>query len=121
MTDVIAHRGAHGAARENTVEAFRRAVGVATAVELDVRRTADGAVRNYMYFRHSRLRFGKLTMHDTDMLVVDREQETPFGLSLDRYHEQLVAGYHVTTPKDGLVVYMPDVSRLRPGRKPAAR
>lgn len=40
---VIAHRGAGGAARENTVDAFQRAAAVgADAVELDVRRTADG-------------------------------------------------------------------------------
>jgi hypothetical protein len=83
--------------------------------------TAEGPVRNYMYFRHARLRFGKLTMHDTDMLVVDREPATPFEFSLDRYHEQLVAGYHVTTPRDGLVVYMPDVSRLPSPRSPSPR
>jgi glycerophosphoryl diester phosphodiesterase len=40
---VIAHRGASAAFRENTVEAFRgAAVMGADAVELDVRRTADG-------------------------------------------------------------------------------
>ncbi len=43
VTSVIAHRGASVAARENTVEAFRLAVAMgADAIELDVRRTADG-------------------------------------------------------------------------------
>ena len=44
-TQVIAHRGASRIARENTIDAFRiaREVG-ADAVELDVRRTADGAL-----------------------------------------------------------------------------
>ncbi len=43
--DVIAHRGASVAERENTVEAFRRAVVMGAAgIELDVRRTADGAL-----------------------------------------------------------------------------
>ena len=42
MTDVIAHRGASRAARENTIEAFRTAVALgADGVELDVRPTAD--------------------------------------------------------------------------------
>jgi glycerophosphoryl diester phosphodiesterase len=42
---VIAHRGASRAARENTLEAFRLAASMgADAVELDVRRTADGAL-----------------------------------------------------------------------------
>lgn len=45
MTDVIAHRGASRGARENTIEAFRLAVALgAEAVELDVRRTADGVL-----------------------------------------------------------------------------
>lgn len=45
MTRVIAHRGASAAAPENTVEAFRlaRELG-ADWVELDARRTGDGAV-----------------------------------------------------------------------------
>jgi glycerophosphoryl diester phosphodiesterase len=42
---VIGHRGAPRLARENTVEAFRAAVAAgAGGVELDVRRTADGAL-----------------------------------------------------------------------------
>ena len=42
---VIAHRGASRAERENTLAAFRRAGAMgAEAVELDVRRTADGVL-----------------------------------------------------------------------------
>lgn len=42
---VVAHRGASRAARENTLEAFAKARALrADAVELDVRRTADGAL-----------------------------------------------------------------------------
>lgn len=45
MVRVIAHRGASAAAPENTVEAFRLAADLgADWVELDVRRTADGAM-----------------------------------------------------------------------------
>jgi glycerophosphoryl diester phosphodiesterase len=45
VTDVIAHRGASRVERENTVAAFERAVGRGVdGIELDVRRTADGAV-----------------------------------------------------------------------------
>ena len=45
MAEVLAHRGASRAARENTVEAFRlaRALG-SDAVELDVRRAGDGVL-----------------------------------------------------------------------------
>ena len=42
---VLAHRGARRVAPENTLEAFRRAGAMgADGVELDVRRTADGAL-----------------------------------------------------------------------------
>ncbi|CAB4860510.1 unannotated protein [freshwater metagenome] len=45
VVQVLAHRGASRAERENTVEAFRRAASMgADGVELDVRRTADGAL-----------------------------------------------------------------------------
>ena len=45
MTHVIGHRGASRAERENTVAAFRAAAAQgADGVELDVRRTADGAL-----------------------------------------------------------------------------
>jgi glycerophosphoryl diester phosphodiesterase len=45
VTDVYAHRGAHLHTRENTIDSFReaRALGV-KGVELDVRRTLDGAL-----------------------------------------------------------------------------
>jgi glycerophosphoryl diester phosphodiesterase len=45
VTDVYAHRGAHLHTRENTLDSFReaRALGV-KGVELDVRRTLDGAL-----------------------------------------------------------------------------
>jgi len=45
MVNVIAHRGASRARRENTVEALRYAVELGTdGVELDVRRSRDGAL-----------------------------------------------------------------------------
>ena len=45
MVRVIAHRGASAAAPENTVEAFRLAREIGAGwVELDARRTADGAI-----------------------------------------------------------------------------
>lgn len=45
MVQVLAHRGASRAERENTVEAFHRASLLGSdGVELDVRRTADGAL-----------------------------------------------------------------------------
>ncbi|MEO5899679.1 MAG: glycerophosphodiester phosphodiesterase, partial [Ilumatobacteraceae bacterium] len=45
MTQIIAHRGASRAERENTLAAFHRARSMgADAAELDVRRTSDGVL-----------------------------------------------------------------------------
>lgn len=45
MSKVFAHRGAHQKARENTLDAFRAALRLGVdGVELDVRRSADGAL-----------------------------------------------------------------------------
>jgi glycerophosphoryl diester phosphodiesterase len=66
--DVIAHRGASAAARENTVEAFELAVEMgADGIELDVRRTADG----YLVVHHDAL------LADGSAIVTRRRDELP--------------------------------------------
>ena len=68
--------------------------------------------RNYMTYRGGTLQFGNLTMHDADLELIDTEMKDPFDYFLDRYQEQLVAGYTKTMPDKGLRVFMPDFSRL---------
>lgn len=58
---------------------------------------AGATLSSYMFLQHSGLRFGRLTMTDAWMLVVDEDQSDWFDFSLGRYHEQLVAGNHETT------------------------
>jgi hypothetical protein len=74
-------------------------------------------VPNYMFFQGGVLRFGKLTMIDTDLLIVDADPKDRFDFFLDHYNEQLVAGYSRNTPDHGLIVTMPDFSTLGPGRR----
>lgn len=74
---------------------------------------------NYMYFRGASLRFGKLTMVETDLLILDDDPSDPFDFFLDRYNQQLVAGYNRNTPDHGLIVYMPDLGDI--GKKPLSR
>jgi hypothetical protein len=69
--------------------------------------------RNYMYFRGGNLRFGKLTMADADLALIDQDAKDPFDFSLGRYNEQLVAGYSKNTPSRGLKTFMPDADDLR--------
>ena len=70
------------------------------------------AAANYMAYHGGTIRFGKLTMRGTDLVIVDADPKDRFDFFLGRYHEQLVAGTHRTTPEDGLVVWMPDLADL---------
>lgn len=73
----------------------------------------DRSMRNYMYYRGGTLRFGKLTMSDADLALIDASQKDPFDFYQDRYERQLVAGYSKNTVAHGLKVYMPDYYRVR--------
>ena len=79
--------------------------------------------RNYMYFRGGNLRFGKLTMTGADLALIDEDPKDPFDFNLDRYNDQLVAGYSKNTPNHGLKTFMPDADDLaaRTARRPAPR
>lgn len=87
----------------------------------------DSTARNYMYFREGSLRFGVLTMTPADLLIVDGDPSDPFEFFLDRYLDQLVAGFSRNTRSGGLITTMPDlggsgqwsvVSSPRPGGTP---
>ena len=83
--------------------------GAAPAVAL-AQPGSDSA--NYMYFQGGTLRFGKLTMIHTDLLILDDDPADPFDFFLDRYNDQLVAGYNRNTPDHGLIVHMPDKGEI---------
>jgi hypothetical protein len=68
--------------------------------------------RNYIYHKGGILRFGKLTMKDVDLEIVDKSPATPFEFSLPEYNRQLVAGYSKNTESHGLIVFMPDLDSL---------
>jgi len=83
--------------------------GNATAARLN---TSYGKTGNYMYFRGGTLRFGKLTMANADLRLIDSNPKDPFDFSIDHYNSQLVAGYSKNTPGYGLVVTMPDYYKV---------
>jgi hypothetical protein len=74
--------------------------------------------RNYMAYSGNRLKFGKLTMENTDMVLIDPDPRDPFDFYLDHYKDQLVAGHTKITPAFGLRVFMVDYNKLR--RAPSA-
>lgn len=67
---------------------------------------------NYLAFRHGDLRFGKLTMRDSDLIMIDMDPRDPFDFYLDHYQDQLVAGYTKSTPAFGLRAYARDYDKL---------
>jgi hypothetical protein len=71
---------------------------------------------NYMYYRGGTLVFGKLTMKDADLLLVDKDPKDAFDFSPAEYNKQLVAGYSKNTRALGLIVYMPDLADLPASR-----
>jgi hypothetical protein len=72
---------------------------------------------NYMAYHGAQLRFGKLTMSDTDLVLIDMDSQDPFDFYLARYRDQLVAGYTKTTPSFGLRCYFRDYNKLTPKQK----
>lgn len=71
--------------------------------------------------RGGRLQFGKLTMLDADMRILRPGSSGRLDFFLGGYMRQLVAGYHTTTPANGLDVVMPDYADAERGAqvKPA--
>ena len=101
-----------GRLRALELRADRVVLQFGAADPADATPAASDSLRNYLAFRHGSLRFGKLTMRDTDLRIIDTDPDTPFEFSLERYQAQLVAGLHRTTADTGLVVWMPDLTRL---------
>jgi hypothetical protein len=79
----------------------------------------DSGSRNFVYFRGGTLRFGKLTMTDTDLLIHDADERDPFDLYFPEYNRQLVAGHTSNLENLGLRTWMVDYAKLAPG--PRAR
>lgn len=96
---------------ENIVEAFGEGRPRAPM-------TLPERAANYIYHRGGTLRFGKLTMANADLEIIDQNPKTPFDFSLPDYNRQLTAGYSRNTPSHGLIVYMPDYAQI--GQKRAA-
>jgi hypothetical protein len=74
--------------------------------------SATPSARNYMYYRGRILRFGKLTMVDADLQIVDGDPSVPFDFYLAHLNEQFVAGVSRNQADFGLLTVMPDYADL---------
>ena len=69
---------------------------------------------NFLKLTGGTLDFGKLTMRDVDLTMIDATQDAWFDLDLVNYQQQLVNGYTRITPEAGLEIYMPNFDDKKP-------
>ena len=75
------------------------------------------AADEYIYFHGGRMQFGKLTMEDVDLELLNEKPAPQLDFSLDHYYEQLVSGYSKSLPDRGLVGYIPGYAMIAPHAK----
>jgi hypothetical protein len=68
--------------------------------------------RNFIRLQGGTIDFGKLTMHQVDLTMIDISNDPWFDLDLAHYQEQLVNGYTRMTPQAGLQIFMPDLDQI---------
>lgn len=68
---------------------------------------------NFLRFTGGTLRFGKLSMSDVDLTMIDATPQPWFDLDLVNYQAQLVNGYTRVTAQSGLELYMPDLEQVK--------
>jgi hypothetical protein len=73
---------------------------------------------NFLALKGGTLDFGKLTMHNVDLIMIDASKDAWFDLDLVNYQAQVVNGYTRMTPEAGLEIFMPDLDELPPQHAP---
>jgi hypothetical protein len=76
---------------------------------------------NHILWRGGQITFGKLTMTDSDLEIIDDDPADALDFSVDGWNRQLVAGYSKVTTRRGLQAHVPDYNDLNRGSKAAAR
>jgi hypothetical protein len=74
--------------------------------------------RNFLRLTGGSLDFGKLTMHNVDLTMIDASQDPWFDLDLVNYQYQIVNGTTRMTAQAGLEIFMPesDEKTAKPAR-----
>ena len=73
---------------------------------------------NFLALKGGTFDFGKLTMHNVDLIMIDASKDAWFDLDLVNYQAQVVNGYTRMTPEAGLEIFMPDLDQLPPQHAP---
>jgi hypothetical protein len=64
---------------------------------------------NFLRLEGGTVSFGKLTMRNADLTLIDASDDAWFDLDLVNYQAQLVKGFSRITPQSGLEMFMPDL------------
>ncbi len=64
---------------------------------------------NFLRLTGGTVDFGKLTMHNADLTLIDASDDPWFDLDLVNYQAQLTNGFSRITPQQGLEMFMPDL------------
>jgi hypothetical protein len=67
----------------------------------------------FIYFRGGTVRFGKLTMENTELEIVSAGHQGWFDFDLDHYNDQLTAGCSKTTSSFALIVSLPGYGQMK--------
>lgn len=69
---------------------------------------------NFLRLRGGSVQFGKLTMNQADLTLIDASDDGWFDLDLANYQAQVVKGFSRMTPEKGLEIFMPNVGKELP-------
>lgn len=74
--------------------------------------------RNFLSLKGGSINFGKLTMNNVDLMMIDISKDPWFDLDLVNYQAQLTGGYTRVTPQMGLQIFMPDLRDIQITKNP---
>ena len=74
---------------------------------------------NFLRLNGGTVNFGKLTMHNADLTLIDASDDPWFDFDLVNYQTQLANGFSRITPQQGLEMFMPDLDGHQ--KKPNAK
>lgn len=74
---------------------------------------------NYVAVQGNRVRAGKVTMEDCDVVLLDMTPADPLDFFLDHYKEQMAVGYLKASVNQQVRAYIKDYGKLAPGKNPA--
>lgn len=73
---------------------------------------------SYIYFQGGPLSVAKLTMHDTNLVIVPENASKPLAFSPTRHYAQLEAGHTEALSHLSLAARVKDFGASGPGRQP---